>query len=121
MRESNRSRSLLVVPSVALLLLAACSDQADSSHQACLREGGAEVCAERRNGAVSFSVSGLQPGSDLELATEEAGPESYSVGPNGEPAGSIGFVSVTPSSPLEVQVAATTANGAVLGGTLVVE
>jgi hypothetical protein len=109
----------VIVSSLAVLLLAACSD--DSGRTTCLRAGDAEVCADRDDGVVTLRATGLKPGSDLEFATEETGTGRYSVGANGEPVGSIGIAGTMLSSPLEVRVDATTATGAVLEGTLVIE
>lgn len=119
--NSDRWHSLIVVSSLVVLLLTGCGDDR-GSERACLRNGEAEVCAHRESsGTVGVRGRALQPGSNIEATTENAGTGHYSVGADGEPEGSTAFINATPSSPLEVRVAAVAATGAALEGTLTIE
>ncbi len=90
-RARHRSWVLAIAP---LVVLAACSD---SSSRSCVSSGDAEVCAVSSDGSIQFSVSGLEPGSDLTIDSDVGDPATYPVGPDGGVGGgdgAIGFLSL---------------------------
>ncbi len=76
-----------------ILVGAACGAGSDA---ACLSSGSGEVCADGSSGSIEFSGSGLEPGSQVRLESDELGPIVLRVDGDGglDPAGAAGVVAL---------------------------
>lgn len=99
-------RALVLLTTVAV---AGCSS--DDSDASCVRAGEAEVCADGTVGSVEMSAQGLQPGSDLRLATADLGSANHAVGADGELEGTVGMLGGDSTAALVIEVSGTTADG----------
>ncbi len=112
-------------------LLTDCSASSTSSHAGCSSDGSAacisnevgDVCADDSNGAITFSASGLAPGSEVQVI----GPEEQSFvlqvdgdGAYAPPAGSVGFLYYIANTELTFIVTATDSDGELLEGDIVI-
>jgi hypothetical protein len=90
---------------------------------ACISNDVADVCADEFNGAITFSASGLAPGSEVQVL----GPEEQSFilqidsdGTYAPPAGSVGFLYAFANTELTFIVTATDSHGELLEGDIVI-
>jgi hypothetical protein len=101
---------------VAVAGMAGCSS---SNERSCVRSGVAEVCGTRDHSSYSVTIStkGLEPGSKVELTTDQAGTTDVVVGANGQTEGLTFLKSAVPVE-WNIQVRATAAGGSPFDGTL---
>ena len=104
---------------VACSSLLGCSD--GSNAKQCVSSGDASVCAEREGGGVSYSASGLKPGSTVTFATPGTGSSEIPVGPSGAFDGNVGLLSASGTFVGTIAVNATTQGGLSLSGDLTFE
>lgn len=113
MLRSNRC--LLVLPLALMFVGVACGDSGSTS---CVSAGDAQVCAVSSDGSISFTTSGLEPGSELTIDSDRGEPATYMVGPAGSvgPDGAIGFLSLFAGTEVVFTVAAVAEGGQEFGG-----
>ncbi len=105
---------------VAVNAAAGCSSDASA---VCISNDVGDVCAEESNGAITFSASGLAPGSQVQVIGPEDQPFSLLVdddGAHAPPAGSVGFLSGFPDTELTFTVTATDSRGELLAGDIAI-
>jgi hypothetical protein len=100
----------LVVLTSSVLAAAGCGSD---SPAVCVSNDVGEVCATNRNGGITFSGAGLQPGSEVQM-DGPSGPFTIDIGRDGSFApesGSIGFLSAFANTEATFGVIATDENG----------
>jgi hypothetical protein len=82
-----------VLVAVTLVLASSCSSGSDA---VCVSSESGEVCANGGDGSIKFSGSGLEPGSEVELASGLTDPLVLTVEADGslDPNGMVGFLSL---------------------------
>lgn len=101
---------------VACTSLLGCSDA--SSAKRCVSSSDASVCAARDGGRLSFSATGLKPGSTVTFATPETESSRVPIGPSGGFDGNVGLLSASGTFVGTIAINATTAGGVSLSGEL---
>jgi hypothetical protein len=115
-----RWRPRLVLSSVTALALMACT--ADRS-AACVSSEVANVCADTSGGGITFSGSGLVPGSVVQMEGPEDASFVLQVGEDGSldsDSGAVGFLYAFPDVELTFAVSAIDINGEPLEGDIVI-
>ena len=109
-----------MLSSVVAATVAGCSSDASA---VCVSNDVGDVCADESSGAITFSASGLAPGSEVEVV----GPEEQSFilqidgdGTYAPPAGSVGFLYAFADTELTFIVTATDSRGELLKGDIVI-
>ena len=89
----------------------------------CVSNDVGDVCADESNGAITFSASGLAPGSEVQVV----GPEENSFilqieddGTYAPPSGSVGFLYAFANTELTFTVTATDSHGEQFEGDIVI-
>ena len=111
----SRHRSLVLALAPLMFVGVACGD---SSSTSCVSAGDAEACAVSSDGNISFTTSGLEPGSELTIDSDPGEPATYVVGPTGSiaPDGAIGLLSLFAGTEVVFTVSAVAAGGQEFGG-----
>jgi hypothetical protein len=112
-RSTRRSLVLALAP--LMFVGVACGD---SSSTSCVSAGDAEVCAVTSDGSISFTTSGLEPGSELTIDSDPGEPATYVVDPTGSIGsdGAIGFLSLFAGTEVVFTVSAVATGGQEFGG-----
>jgi hypothetical protein len=115
-----RRRAIVgVVGALALGAATACGDASDA---VCLSSDVGELCAERGDGRIEFSGTGLKPGSEVQIDNEELGPITLVVDDDGtlDTAGAVGALALFSGTEFSFTVTATDGRGGPLAGELTV-
>lgn len=104
---------------VGLLLTQACDSAGDS---VCVSSDTGEVCADGSSGSIKFSGSGLEPGSEVRLESDELEPIVLRATADGEldPNGAVGVMAMFAGTEFTFSVVAIDAQGDSIEGDLVV-
>ncbi len=109
-----------MLSSVVAATVAGCSSDESA---VCISNDVGDVCAVESSGAITFSASGLAPGSEVQVL----GPEEQSFilqidggGTYAPPAGSVGFLYAFANTDLTFIVTATDRRGELLEGDIVI-
>jgi hypothetical protein len=111
-----------IVSAVSGLVVGAATACGSGSDAVCLSSGAGEVCAERGDGRIEFSGSGLEPGSEVQIDNEELGPLTLTVDDDGslDTAGTVGVVALFAGTEFIFIVTATDGRGEAIAGELTV-
>ncbi len=104
---------------VMVLVGAACSAGADA---VCLSNGSGDVCADGSSGSIEFSGSGLEPGSQVRLTSDELDPVVLRVGADGglDQGGTTGVLALFSGTEFTFAVSATDDQGNPIVGDITV-
>ncbi len=107
------------VGALALGAATACGAVSDA---VCVSSDVGEICAERGEGRIAFSGTGLEPGSEVQIDNEELGPITLVVDDDGtlDTAGAVGVVALFAGTEFTFTVTATDGRGDPLAGELTV-
>jgi hypothetical protein len=107
------------VVGAAMLMGAACSEGSDA---VCVSSGSGEVCADGSGGSIEFSGSGLEPGLEVRLESDDVGVFVLRADADGDldPTGAAGVVSLFSGTEFTFAVSAVAADGNAMAGDITV-
>ena len=118
-RELMRPQRTRWLVGAVMLVGAACSEGSDA---VCLTSGSGDVCADGSDGSIEFSGSGLEPGSEVRLESDELGPVVLRVDADGglDPTGAAGVLALFSGTEFTFAVSAVDVEGNPIVGDITV-
>lgn len=112
-------RRRLVIGAAALVVASGCGSGGDA---VCLSSDSGEVCAEGGDGQITFSGSGLEPGSEVRMENDQVGPVVLVAEADGslDPNGTTGVMALFAGTEFTFAVTAVDDQGDTIAGDITV-
>ena len=112
-------RRRLVIGTAALVVASGCGSGGDA---VCLSSDSGEVCAEGGDGRITFSGSGLEPGSEVRMENDQVGPVVLVAEADGslDPNGTTGVMALFAGTEFTFAVTAVDDQGDTIAGEITV-